>query len=94
MDQSTDLNQLALADLRSERIRCRRSLELARLRSRQDGVPSAGELDDLRARADALTEELIRRYAADLSLVDSLLEAAYPHDVGSASAPAEGGAVR
>ena len=94
MDQSADLSQLSLADLRSERIRCRRSLELARLRSRQEGGPSPGDIGDLRARADALTEELIRRYAADLSLVDYLLEAAYPHDVGSAPAPAEGGAVR
>ena len=93
--RTVDLAALPMAWLRAERIRCRRALELAHLRSRQAGGPtperaSAGS----RQRADALTEELIRRYASDLDLVDSLLLAAYPHDVGSVPAPAEGGAVR
>jgi hypothetical protein len=51
-------------------------------------------LAELRLRAEALTEELIHRYAADLALVDSLLEPAYPRSVGSEPASAEGGAVR
>jgi hypothetical protein len=89
-----DLVALPMARLREERIRCRRALEVAQLRSRQPGGPTPEDVARLRRRTDALTEELIRRYASDLGLVDSLLLAAYPHDVGSVPAPAEGGAVR
>jgi hypothetical protein len=89
-----DLAALPMARLREERIRCRRALEVAHLRSRQPGGPTPEDVALLRRRTDALTEELIRRYASDLDLVDSLLLAAYPHDVGSVPAPAEGGAVR
>lgn len=89
-----DLASLPMARLREERIRCRRALEVAHLRSRQPGGPTPEDVAELRQRTDALTEELIRRYASDLDLVDSLLLAAYPHDVGSVPAPAEGGAVR
>lgn len=95
MDQpSPDLMTLTLADLRAERTRCRRTLELAQLRSRQPDGPTAADITELRSRVHALTEELIGRYASDLDLVDSLLDAAYPHDVGSVPAPAEGGADR
>ena len=83
-----------MTHLRAERTRCRRTLELALLRSRQAGGPTADEVEALRTRVHELTEELIRRYASDLDLVDSLLDAAYPHGVGSKPAPAEGGAVR
>ncbi len=85
---------LGLTELRAERTRCRRALELAQLRSRQPTGPTAEDVAALRSRVHALTEELIRRYASDLDLVDSLLDAAYPHGVGSEPAPAEGGAVR
>ena len=95
MDQpSPDVSAITLVELRAERTRCRRALELARLSSRQPDGPTADDLVVLRARIHALTEELISRYASDLSLVDSLLVAAYPHRVGSKPAPAEGGAVR
>jgi hypothetical protein len=93
-DLTPDLSTLPIAALRAERTRCRRALELAQLRSRQPGGPTPDELADLRSRAQELTEELIRRYADDLDLVDSLLDAAYPHSVGSGSAPAQGGAER
>ena len=94
MDQSTSLSDLTMVGLRVERTRCRQALELARLRARHDGGPTAEVLAELRRRAEALTEELIHRYAADLTLVDSLLEPAYPRSVGSVPASAEGGAVR
>jgi hypothetical protein len=89
-----DLSVLVLDQLRAERTRCRRALDLAQLRSRRPDGPTADELAVLRERVRMLTEELIRRYASDLGLVDSLLDAAYPHRVGSKPAPAEGGAVR
>ena len=89
-----ELAALGLAELRAERTRCRRALELAQLRSRQPDGPTAEDVAALRSRVHALTEELIRSYAADLDLVDSLLDAAYPRGVGSEPAPAEGGAMR
>lgn len=89
-----DLATLTLAELRAERTRSRRALELAQLRSRQPDGPSPEDAAELRARVHALTEELIGRYASDLDLVDSLLDAAYPRGVGSVPAPAEGGADR
>jgi hypothetical protein len=85
---------LTLDALRAERTRCRRALEVAQLRSRQPDGPTAADLAVLRSRVHALTEELIDRYAANLDLVDSLLDAAYPRSVGSVPAPAEGGAER
>ena len=88
------LSALTVDSLRAERTRSRRALELAQLRSRQPDGPTADDIADLRTRVHALTEELIVRYAADLGLVDSLLDAAYPHGVGSVPAPAEGGAQR
>lgn len=95
MDERTvDLSALPMAWLREERIRCRRAMEVAHLRSRQPGGATPEQLASLRQRADALTEELIGRYASDLDLVDSLLLAAYPHDVGSVPAPGDGGAGR
>lgn len=89
-----DATTLTLAELRAERTRCRRALELAQLRSRQPDGPTADAVAELRSRVHALTEELITRYASDLDLVDSLLDAAYPRGVGSVPAPAEGGAER
>jgi hypothetical protein len=94
MGQSTSLSTLTMAGLRDERTRCRQALELARLRSRHEGVPTAEAVAGLRARADALTEELIRRYAADLGLVDSLLEPAYSRSVRMEPGSVEGGAAR
>lgn len=93
-DHATDLSTIPMAELRAERTRCRRALELAQLRSRQPGGPTPDEVAVLRSRAQELTEELIRRYADDLYLVDYLLDAAYPRSVGSVPAPAEGGAER
>jgi hypothetical protein len=89
-----DPSALSFAELRAERTRCRRDLELAQLRSRQPDGPTAEEVAGLRSRVHALTEDLILRYASDLDLVDSLLDAAYPRGVGSVPAPAEGGARR
>jgi hypothetical protein len=95
MHQSTrEPSGLSLGELRAERSRCRCDFELAQLRSRQPDGPTAEQLADLRSRVHELTEELIRRYAADLDLVDSVLDAAYPRGVGSVPAPAEGGAGR
>ena len=97
----SDLASLSMGDLRSARARARRALELAQLRSRQvDG--GAEQIAALTERVRALSDELIRRYADDLSLVDSLLDPPYPHGVGTArplddaSMPAHGpgGAVR
>jgi hypothetical protein len=89
-----DLRSLTLAELRSVRTRCRRALELAQLLARNPDGPTGDDIAGLRIRVHALTEELITRYASDLDLVDSLLEPAYPHSVGSVPAPAEGGAER
>lgn len=95
MDETfPDLTALTLIELRAERTRWRRALELAQLRSRQPDGPTAEDVAELRSRVHALTEELITRYASDLDLVDSLLDAAYPRGVGSVPAPAEGGAER
>lgn len=95
MDQpAPDLASLSLDEVRAERTRCRRALELAQLRSRQPDGPTADDIATLRTRVHELTEELIGRYASDLDLVDSLLDAAYPRDVGSVPAPAKGGADR
>lgn len=94
MVRSRSLGDLALTSLRAERSRCRQELELARLRSRQEGGPSPDDIAALRAQAEDLTDELIRRYAADLTLVDSLLEPAYPRGKGSGRAPSKGGAAR
>ena len=57
---------------------------MARLRSRQDAARIDGADDDLQAleaQVSVLTDELIARYAADLSLVDSLLGEPYPAQV-------------
>ena len=89
-----DRAALTLDELRRERARSRRALELAQLRSRQPDGPSAEDVAVLRSHVHELTEELIDRYASDLDLVDSLLDAAYPRSVGSVPAPAEGGAER
>ena len=95
MDEPTpDLSALTLAELRVERTLVRRALELAHLRSRLPDGPTAHDITELRSRVHSLTEELIGRYATDLDLVDSLLDAAYPRSVGSVPAPAERGAER
>lgn len=73
-----DVTKLSLDELRRERMRCRRGVELLTLRHGQ-GAPEALRDRELLA---VLTEELIRRYSANLTLVDSLLEPAYPRDVG------------
>lgn len=86
-----DLSRLSMPALRERRLRSRRGLELAQLRARHPGGATTQDVELLRSEVDALTEELIRRYAADLDLVDSLLGAAYPHGGGSRDDLAEGG---
>jgi hypothetical protein len=77
-------------ELRSCRAAARRAAELARMRAKQGSAESAEEVARLDAQATALTGELIARYAADLSLVDSLLEPAYPAKVTANSARRDG----
>ncbi|MDO8308340.1 MAG: hypothetical protein Q7V58_08290 [Actinomycetota bacterium] len=71
-----------LEELRASRLAARRELELATLRSRPDAPI---DLDPLRQRVRALTEELIRRYAGDLDLVDLLLGPEPPRAAASAA---------
>jgi hypothetical protein len=79
------LSDLPFEELRRCRAEARREAELARMRSRQAGRVPSEEVARLDAAARALTDELIARYAADLSLVDSLLIPAYPAKVTTAS---------
>ncbi len=72
------LDALPLAQLRADRTAARRDLEIAQMRARQHDGIADGALGRLRETVTALTEELIARYAADLSLVDSLLDGSYP----------------
>jgi hypothetical protein len=76
-----DLASLELDDLRARRTVARRTAELARLRARQGGEPGPDEVARLESVVTALTDELISRYAADLSLVDALLAPPYPAKV-------------
>lgn len=79
-----DLAAMPMDELRAVRARSRRAAELVRLRTRQDAARKDGQDDELRTletQVSALTDELIARYAADLSLVDSLLGEAYPAQV-------------
>ena len=71
-----------LEELRAARLAARRELELATLRSRPDAPI---DLDPLRRRVRSLTEELIRRYAGDLDLVDLLLGPEAPRTPASAT---------
>lgn len=81
MTVTTELAGLDLEDLRLRRSLARRTAELARLRARQGGEPGPEEVARLDALVTALTDELIARYAADLSLVDALLDPPYPAKV-------------
>lgn len=75
---------MPMDELRAVRARSRRAAELSRLRIRQDTARTErqdGDLGELEAQVAALTDELIARYAADLSLVDSLLGEPYPAQV-------------
>lgn len=83
MSAPHDLASLDFDDLRARRTVARRTAELARLRARQGGEPGPDEVARLDALVTALTDELIARYAADLSLVDSLLGPPYPAKVPS-----------
>ena len=74
------LDAAPLNQLREDRTTARRDLELAQMRARQHDAVADGTLVRLRDLVAALTEELIRRYSADLSLVDSLLDGSYPAD--------------
>ncbi|MCX6432815.1 MAG: hypothetical protein NTX29_08500 [Actinobacteria bacterium] len=88
--KAAPLPTLGMDELRARRADARRNAELAHLRAKQ-GVPSAADsLAALDARVDALTEELIARYAADLTLVDSLLEPAYPAKVATPTVRKDG----
>ena len=80
MAGGSSVEALSLDDLRHQRISARRAAEFEHLRARQGDGTTAPELARLDARVRELTDELIRRYAADLSLVDSLLDRAYPAD--------------
>ncbi len=84
------LSTLGLDELRARRADARRAAELAHLRAKQGGPSPAEPLATLDARVDALTEELIARYAADLTLVDSLLEPAYPAKVATPTVRKDG----
>jgi hypothetical protein len=80
-----DWQDVPLAVLRAERANARRELELAQMRARQRDGQAQEALRPLRDRVHQLTEELIARYSADLTLVDSLLESSYPARVTGAS---------
>ena len=71
------LEDLPLDELRAMRTTARRSLELARMRARTDDQAAMAEIERLRLAVEVSTEELIRRYEGDLSLVDRLLGAPY-----------------
>lgn len=77
--------QARLREVRSCRSAVRREVDLARLRAQQGG-PTDG-LAAAEAELARLTDELIELYRADLSLVDSLLDPAYPADVEGRGAP-------
>lgn len=81
MTGTPDIADLPMEELRALRAHVRRAAELARLRSRQaeeSGQGTGQGVAELEAQVAALTDALIARYAADLSLVDSLLGDAYP----------------
>jgi hypothetical protein len=80
MGLSRDPAALSMAELRSLRVRAKRELELARMRSGPDDEKGQARIVDLRLDVNSLTDELIRRYAGDLTLVDSLLNGAYAQD--------------
>jgi hypothetical protein len=82
-----DLSIMPLSDLREARTRARRSLELARMRAHPEDSTAAERLEKLRLEVELLTEELIHRYAEDLSLVDSLLGGAYAQSKARNDAP-------
>jgi hypothetical protein len=82
-----DPRTLSLDVLRANRTTARRQLELARMRVRLDNPAAVEELDQLRSVVEALTEELIRRYAADLSLVDNLLASTDARETASGPRP-------
>lgn len=68
---------LTMDELRCERRSARRDLERARMRTRgQRGAPADDAIDAMSERVRVLTDELIARYAADLSQVDTLLVSA------------------
>jgi hypothetical protein len=73
----TSLVARPLDQLRTDRMTARRDLELAQMRARQHDGVAGGSLERLRDLVAALTEELIARYASDLSLVESLLDGSY-----------------
>lgn len=71
------VRSLSMDELRGQRREARRDLELAVMRERSDRQGAdESMLTAMRERVRSLTDELIARYAADLGLVDSLLEAA------------------
>lgn len=78
MSAPLDLASLDLDELRARRRVARRAAELARLRARQGGEPGPDEVARLDSIVSDLTDELISRYAGDLTLVDSLLGPPYP----------------
>jgi hypothetical protein len=79
----SDLSAIPMAELRESRTTARRALELVRMRSHVGDADAVARVDELRDQVDALTAELIRRYAADLTLVDSLLSGTYARSVTS-----------
>ena len=71
--------------VRAKRAAVRRAVQLARIRAQQGG-PADG-LAEGEAELAALTGELIEIYRADITLVDSLLDPAYPADVEGRGTP-------
>jgi hypothetical protein len=85
--QRVTRGEVPLDRLRAARSAARRELEVVQMRARQRAADVPDTLSALRTRVDELTEELITRYQADLSLVDSLLDPAYPAKVTSNHSP-------
>ena len=85
-----DVPSLTMADLRGRRAEARKCAELAHLRAKQGGPPATASVSALDADVEVLTDELIARYAADLTLVDSLLEPAYPANVSTPATRKDG----
>jgi hypothetical protein len=82
------LHDLSLADLRGQRTAVRRHLELARMKGHAHDAGEQSAIKELQVRVQALTNELIDRYSADLALVDTLLAPPYARTQAPVSTPA------
>jgi hypothetical protein len=91
MMRAPSMAGLSLAEVRKRRTDARRQLELARMRAHTGDEAESAELTRLHDLVADLTEQLITRYAADLSLVDSLLGGAYARGATPDAASTGGG---